>query len=165
MNEQLQHRVQAWVDGELTEAEAGKVAEQVRLDPAVRALAENLRSFATVLREGEPVRPVPESRDFYWSRIREGIQRAERAADRPEARSAPSPVRWLAWLLPLGAAALAMIFFVRSPEAYGPGGTIGSEPSLVGHVVETPSDEVTSLTFYSAQDSMTVVWLGKIDFL
>lgn len=162
-------RIQAWIDGELEPSEARKVAARVDTDPEARALAENLRSFASLIGEHPPVRAVPEPRDFYWSRIRQGIERAEAGA---EAQSQPRPVtpfhplRWLAWLVPAGAAALAAMLFLRPvpPSDFDSIAGLPATP-LTNHEVETPSKDVSSLTFYASKESMTVVWLGRIDFL
>lgn len=170
MNQELQRQLQAWVDGELSPAEARDLAEQVREDAEAQALCENLRRWTAVLKAHEPAPQVPESREFYWSRIRRGILESD---SRPPAR--PQPVadglrlsRWLAWLLPVGACAVAALLLVpKFTRDQGPG-SLAAAPSsqpIVGHEVEAPSDQVTTLTFYSAQDSMTVVWLGNVDLL
>lgn len=178
MNTREQELVQAWVDGELDPADAREAARLVETDPACRTLAENLRAFSGLLRDHEPARPVPETREFYWSRIRRGIEQAERTAARPQ----PSPLRrWLPWLIPAGAAALAVSLMMRPPagpsdspataiatataQDAGPGAGAGVVPTLAEHEVEAVSDQVTTLTFYSSQDAMTVVWLGQVDLL
>ncbi len=167
MNQELQHRLQAWVDGELDPDSAREVAAWVAQEPAARMLADNLRQFSQVLREADPILTLPESREFYWSKIRRGIEQAERLEARTEVatRATPNPLRWLAWLLPAGAAALAAVFFLRPSESFPVLKASNNIPTLTQHEVETPSSEVTSLTFYSAQEGLTVVWLGSVDFL
>lgn len=161
--------IQAWIDGELEPSEARKIAARVESDPQARALAENLRAFSSLLHDHPPARAVPEPRDFYWSRIRQGIESTEAQAE-AQAQPRPSatfhPLRWLAWLVPVGAAAFAAMLFLRpmpSPDF----ATMAGLPAtpLTNHEVETPSKDVSSLTFYASQESMTVVWLGTIDFL
>jgi len=173
MNTKLPLEIQAWVDGELADAHAQRVARAIEQDPEARRLAENLRAFGRTLRDHEPVRPVPETRDFYWSRIRQGIEQAERTAERGPSRPAPAPafhpLRWLAWLLPAGAAALAAVFLIHPADPFGQQlsphlPATGSTP-LVNHEVETPSTEISSLTFYAAEQGMTIVWLGRVDVL
>lgn len=174
MNQELQRQLQAWVDGELSPAEARDLADRVRQDAEAQALCENLRRVTAVLKAHEPAPQVPESREFYWSKIHRGILESEagRATrSRPEPAAArPDFSRWLAWLLPVGACAMAALLLVpRFARDQGPGGLAaaraGNAQPIVGHEVESPSDQVTTLTFYSAQDSMTVVWLGNVDLL
>lgn len=165
---EFQQRLQAWIDGELDPAEAQAVAATVERDPAARQLATNLKTISALLRAEAPQPKVPESRDFYWSRIRQGIEQGEREKTRAqEPRThAAGPLRWLAWLVPTGAAALAVSLFFQPnnpfPVAVAPN---PPQPALTDHEVETPSEDVSSMTFYAAEDSMTVVWLGRLDFL
>lgn len=164
-------RVQAWVDGELPETEARELARQLEQDPTSRALAENLRDFSRLLREHEPVHPLAESRDFYWSKIRRGIEAQEAAAARAETTTPVrvSRRRWfLPWALPAGAALLAAALYLGGPGSHPSGRQThakANEPVMTDHEVESPSEEMTTVTFYSAQDGMTVVWLGRVDLI
>ncbi len=169
MNRELQEKIQAWVDGELKASEAHRIATLTQSDPAALALAENLRGFRSLVRDNAPEHSIDASRDFYWSRIREGIHRAERATASPPPEkghaSIPSRVggHWLAWLVPSALVATAAFFALR------PGSVPTAEtadplpPVLVDHVVESPLAEVTTLTFYSSSDAMTVVWVGSAE--
>lgn len=143
-------RLQAWMDGELTgrgaaEAEAlAGTAEGTRVLTALRAARDTARSAAAEW-------PLPESREFFWSKVRRTIEAAGR---RPPA-ALPSAWGWLRWaLLPVGAAAgLALFLFARQP-----GGTAGSG-GLVGQSLETPLDDMRALVFHSQSDGITVVWV------
>lgn len=179
MNPELEHQLQAWVDGQLPPDEARELAARVERDPALRALADNLRSFSRLLKDHEPVRGVPDSREFYWSRIRQGIERAgAAAAPAPESeRAGGAWLRWLAWMVPAAGAALALVAFLSQPSpqerearpvavAEAVEGPRAADRGGPGNLeVESPSDQLTTLTFYSAQDAMTVVWLGRVDLL
>jgi len=170
MTRELQEKIQAWIDAELDAAEAGRIAALAQSDPAVRSLAENLRGMKTLVQDHPPERALDASRDFYWSQIRQGIERAERASGtaKPEATVTPPSFRWLAWLIP-AVATVALALFALRPEALPGFETPDSKPSsppvLVGHLVETPLPELTSVTFYSSNDAMTVVWVGPADIL
>jgi anti-sigma factor RsiW len=172
MNRNLQQQLEAWVDGELPRREAGRMDTLVTRDPEARAFVENLREFRRCLREHEPAPVLPESRDFYWSRIRRGIE-AETATPKP-ADPARHRVRWLGWLIPVGAVAAAFVIALLPggphPGALQSGPTRSNGPAvegkaMVGHVVESPVPGMDSLTFYSARDSITVVWVGRVDIL
>ncbi len=178
MNRELQEKIQAWVDEELDATETRRVAELARSNPEARALADNLRGFRDLVRENPPERTVDASRDFYWSRIRQGIEKASAeagagagaGADAEATRARPAPVwagfpsRWFAWLIPSTVIAVAAFFALRPDSS--PASTRESKPPvLVGHVVESPLAEMTTLTFYSSRDAMTVVWVGEADIL
>lgn len=167
MTRELQEKIQAWIDEELDATEAGRIAALAQSDPAVRSLAENLRGLKTLVQNHPPERALDASRDFFWSQIRQGIERAERASatTRPEAAAKPPSFRWLAWLIPaFGTAALAL-FALRPAALPGVETPDSKPPVLVGHVVETPLPELSSVTFYSSNDAMTVVWVGPADIL
>lgn len=167
MNAQQQELVQAWVDGQLDAADAREAAALVERDPACRALADNLRGFSRLLRDNPPLRPVPESREFYWATIRRGIEQAERTRER-ETRTAaarPSPWRWIPWFFPAAAASLALFLALRPSDPASPPLAGSPVPRLAEHRIAAETDQLTTLTFYSAQDAMTVVWLGEVDLL
>jgi hypothetical protein len=172
MNKDLETKVQAWVDGELDSAAARAVAQQVQADSQAQALSENLRQFSRFLQENPPARAVPETREFYWSQIRRRMDQAEAAASSRAVaeRAGGRPWGWLAWALPAGAVALAAILILRpatdnqDSEDAGRAGTVASA-AMIGHEVEAPSTSVTTLTFYSAEEAMTVVWVGQVDML
>lgn len=167
MTSREQELVQAWIDGQLGPTEAREVAALVQRDPAFRALADNVRGLSRLLRDHPLPRTVPESREFYWSKIRRGIEENERAVERTRDQGslATRALRWLPWLVPAAAAVLAVAFFLRpapeTPTLVGPRGV----PQMAEHRVEAVSDQLTTLTFYSAEDAMTVVWLGQVDLM
>lgn len=167
MTRELQEKIQAWIDEELDAAEAGRMAALAQSDPAVRSLAENLRGLKTLVQNHPPERALDASRDFYWSRIRQGIERAERASADAVSETAATPpaFRWLAWFIPTLATAVLAFLALRTATLPGVETPDGKPPVLVGHVVETPLEELTSVTFYSSNDAMTVVWVGPADIL
>jgi anti-sigma factor RsiW len=139
-------KLQAWLDGELPPAEAEAVAASVEQDPALRLLAEELSATKQLLRGSELERRLPESREFFWSRIEREIRPRESLA-RPER----SP--WRTWLFRLAtptaiAAALAALLVLP-------------DRSIVSTaVVESPLEDVGSVTFRSEAEGMTIVWIN-----
>ncbi len=182
MNPDLEHRLQAWVDGELDASSAQEMESLVARDPEARALGENLRLLRGFLQEHEPVRALPETPDFYWSGIRRGIE-AEERADRGRESLDPSRETsgraWWSWVWPAAAAALVLVVISQFPGREG--GTAGDLATssganssakapavvpVVGHEIEAPeADGMETVTFYSSQESMTVVWLAHADVL
>src|SRR5581483_2948693 len=77
MNEEQQLKLQAFFDGELPEAEAREVAAWVARDAEATALMTELRNTRQALKGFEPALKLPESREFYWSKIEREIRRLE----------------------------------------------------------------------------------------
>ena len=74
MKFESQLKVQAFLDGELTAAEAREVEGWVRSDPEARDLATEIRQTGQALKAGELARTAPEAREFYWSQIQRRIE-------------------------------------------------------------------------------------------
>ena len=162
-------QIQAWVDGELTPAEARRVETALAGDPAAQALAANLRTLQQHLREAEPSLQVPETREFYFSRIARGIEHETRSRER---QTADAPRRhallpyWLRWALPAAGLVAALAFFLRPHDNHPVAATaIAAVPTMAGHEVDATAPEMTTLTFYSARDAATVVWVSNADIL
>jgi anti-sigma factor RsiW len=153
MNHEATLRIQAWVDGELPSAAAGEVADWIQRDRAAEALATELRHTRGALQVGEPEYPTPASREFYWSGIERGIRRIEAPESvRPQVRS----FGWLRrFLVPAGIlAVLALVLAV--PVLRGKLGT----PPVWASEIESPLDDIGSVTFRSESEGMTVVWVN-----
>jgi len=65
MKTELMLKLQSWVDGELPEAEAARMAEWVRTDKEAAALVDELRMTSQYLAGNEPQVALTESREFY----------------------------------------------------------------------------------------------------
>jgi anti-sigma factor RsiW len=69
MKRGLELKLQAWVDGELTAAEAEEMRRLADADPDAARLAAELQSIKTAFAgDSQPV-TMPETREFYWSKI------------------------------------------------------------------------------------------------
>lgn len=146
-------KIQSWVDGELPAHEAGQIERLVATDPQARALAEQLRSLKTVLRDAEIERPVPMGREEYWG----GIAVALGAANQPRPAAAGvgrSRPRWWRWLVPAGlAAVLAMAWWIQVAERPAP------RAPLSYAEIESLVEDSSSITFRSESERMTIVWV------
>lgn len=153
MNEELKLKIQACLDGELSQSEAARVKQSLNGDAGL--LFNELKSVKDALAGNEPPQVLPESRDFFWSKIRREIERLEA---KPELRPAastwawwkPSYVRSVARVAFVGCVA-AMLLFLSLDQR-------GTAPYTLAEV-ETPSEEMGSITFRSEADGMTVVYL------
>ncbi len=154
MNHQEQLKLQAWLDGELGPADVRDVARRVARDPEAAALARELKLTRQWLAAGEVPRTVPEPREFYWAQIARRLE--------PRAPLAPSPApagpvlrRWLGWLIPATAAGLLAAGWLVPRLA--PAQRVAVQPAEI----ETPTDEIGTITFRSESEQMTVVWINS----
>ena len=75
MNEELALKLQAFLDGELPEDEAREVSSLLARDADAAALHRELKNTrAAVVNFERPIQ-VPETREFYWSKISKEIER------------------------------------------------------------------------------------------
>ena len=102
-NQQL--KLQAYLDGELPEAEAREVANWLARDREAVALLTELRNTRQALAGFEAGFRVPESEDFYWSKIRREIERLE-PVEAPVRPAIPWFKRLRGLLIPAAAAAV-----------------------------------------------------------
>jgi hypothetical protein len=145
-------KLQAHLDGELTGREAQQVAALLENDAEARALVGELQQTRSLLSAKEMEYRLPESREFYWSKIEREISCAEVA---PSAAGSP------AWLLFLRrhfaavggtAVAAALVLFVSL------------QMNLTGDLfeeIDNPLDDTSSFSFRSESQQMTLVWISN----
>jgi anti-sigma factor RsiW len=142
-----QLKLQAFLDGELSEAEARTVAESLGRDPEGAALLAEMRQTGQALDGFEADIKVPESREFYWSKIQREIERQERPA-----RTA-APVPWLArlrgMLLPAATVSLIITLGLLTVRTGGP------RPG-----VEVASSDSGVLSYHDYTAGTTLVWVS-----
>ena len=80
MKQDIQLKLQAYLDGELLPVEAKAVADLVASDKQARELLTELTNTRAAIVAHEVSLKVPTSRDFYWSGIRREIERQEQTA-------------------------------------------------------------------------------------
>jgi anti-sigma factor RsiW len=146
MNKDLQLKLQAYLDGELPSGEAQAVRDLLAADGAARDLLVELTNTRDVVVAHEAAIKLPESREFYWSKIQREISReAKPVAVVPK-------FSFAAWLhralVPAGAtAAVAIAIMLSLPQANG-----------VGDATSTSSDTAT-FTYHNYATGTTLVWL------
>lgn len=146
MKEDLQLKLQAYLDGELPSGEAQAVRDLLATDAVAKNLLVELTNTRDVVVAHEAVIKLPESREFYWSKIQREISR--------DAKPAPVVPKFslFAWLhralVPAGATAAVLIAVMLSlPHASG-----------AGDVSSTSSDTAT-FTYHNYATGTTLVWL------
>lgn len=144
-----QLKLQAYLDGELPEGEAAEVANWLARDQEAVALLAELRGTRQAVAGFEKHIRLPESREFYWSKIQREIERLE---PRPAAPAAvPFWLRLRRLLMPVSAMAmLAIAGFLAMRGMPGTGRTPG-EFSLA---------DSGALTYRDYSAGTTLVWLS-----
>ena len=149
-------KLQAYLDGELPPSDARQAVDLLDKDPEAKALFEELKASKSLLAGNEPEIRVPESREFYWSKIAREIGRQESG---PACESAGVRPWWMRLVAPAGAvAALALVVSIALKSTSIPG---GSWVALSEHEIDTPLKETSSITFRSEAAGMTVVWVNS----
>jgi anti-sigma factor RsiW len=162
MNQEQQLKLQALLDGELPESEAREILAWTQRDSAAAALLAELKNTRAAMAKTEPHLSVPESREFFWSKIEREIQRLE-----PQNASAPkvsifTMLRRL--LLPAVAVSVLLIagmiahFNVpnNSPKAAVETVADADAPS-----VETTLANSDVTTYRDASEGTTLVWFSS----
>ena len=145
--------LQAYLDGELSPRQGRKVAAWVAADAQAKSLLDELTMTKGALAGSELELKVPESSDFYWSKIQRAIVRAEQVVQpRPVPRFL---VAWRRLLAPLAGVALVGFLTVYSFKMYEGGDD--SRHHLAA--VENLSEHTGAYSFRSQSEKMFVVWL------
>ena len=156
MNWDQKLKLQAWVDGELSENEARQVAALVEGDQNAQAIVAELRVTRSFLAGNEPEARLADGRDFYWSKIQRDIERLDRAAELEPSRAQ----WWLAWrrlLAPVSGLALIAFVSVLSINLFDR--SPGSESLQHLVEVENLSEDIDSISYKSQSENMFVVYL------
>jgi anti-sigma factor RsiW len=147
MNLDAQLKLQAWLDDELPEREAAEVKDWVARDPEAQALLAELKNTVGPLKDFEAGIKVPETREFYWSKIERVIERQEKPAMVPESASWLMP--FLRRFAPIGVvAALVALILVAKP----------STASSLAAEMEVSDSDVNAYTYRDQKDGLTMIW-------
>ena len=90
MKDEQQLKLQAYLDGELPDSEVRAVADWIAKDAEAAGLLAELKNTRGALAGFEAEIKLPESREFYWSKIAREIERAERVEQSVPARTPAS---------------------------------------------------------------------------
>src|SRR5262245_57297279 len=120
MNEEQLLQLQAWVDGELPEAEARRLEQWLQTNLEAQALVAELRMTKSFLAGNEPEYRLQATREFYWSKIQRTIEREKAipATDGPPAWV----LGWRRLFAPLSGLALIAFMAIVSLNLLNRGG-------------------------------------------
>lgn len=149
MNEESQIKLQAFLDGELPAGEAAEVRQWLERDREARELLAELKNTCAALAGHETAIKLPETHEFYWSKLRREIERQDRQ------ETPRKPVRksfWARWgwrgLVPAGGLAVACLLALHLT---GTGAEFAPE-------MELATDDMGAYTFRNQESGLTTVW-------
>jgi anti-sigma factor RsiW len=160
MNTEQQLKLQAFLDGELPERERRAILLWMQDNHEAAALFAELKNTRAAMVKSEPHLSVPETREFFWSKIERGIQRLA-----PEIKFAPEIsifARLRRLLLPAGAlAALVMAGLVAHSYFSGLKTNVENLADADGTPdVETALANSDATTYRDAGEGTTLVWFS-----
>ena len=144
-----QLKLQALLDGELSPSEARPLQALLDQDPDAKALVAELTFTTHALKGAELLVKLPESPEFYWSKIQRQIQ-----APTPATANQVSPLSslvsaWRRFLVPAGAvAALGLAVLLSLPNR-----------SLIP-AVELAVTGANTFTYRDDASRTTLVWVS-----
>ena len=150
MKADLQLKLQAYLDGELPPGEAREVADRLAQNADARALLGELQNTGRALADFESEIKLPESREFYWSKIQREICRLEQP--QPAAASVSWLAAWRRVLVPAGALAVAVLATIIIAPQLGLGRHSGEAEFAL-------TDDASSFTYRDYTSGTTLVWL------
>jgi len=148
MDYEAQLKLQAFLDGELPEAEARQVANRLAQDQEASALLAELRQTRQALAGFETGTRLPESREFYWSKIQREIERLEAPMAAPASNPLLARLRRL--FVPATATLLAVIAGVVM---------LGPRPAAAPEL-ETAVSDTGAFTYHDYSAGATLIWLS-----
>ena len=152
MKQDLQFKLQAYLDGELSSSEAKTVAALVAQDVETRALLAELTNTRNALAGFESEIKLPETREFYWSKIARDIQRQEKSVP---ARSSASVLTLLRRLMvPSGMMVALLLGMLVIKQQLGMDRRVGVAETITAQADADP------FTFRDFASGTTLVWLS-----
>jgi anti-sigma factor RsiW len=148
MEYEAQLKLQAYLDGELPEKEAREMESLLASDPSAAALLSELRQTHEALAGSVEEIRLPESREFYWSKIKREIERLESAVTAPAA-SMPLLARLRRLLVPVAGVALLVI-----------AGLMVYTPSSPVSLMQTELADSGAVIYHDYSAKATFVWLS-----
>jgi len=176
MTKEQQLKLQSYLDGELSAHEARRVVGWLAADAEAGALAGELRNTKQALAGNEMPLTLPETREFYWSKIAREIQRQQTTeaapatarlglwlkgrvgvlADRKAAATGWLGVWWKRILVPaVSVACLAMIVGIAVKQLGGHAGGAVGRHELVAALTDSGA-----ITYRDDSAGVTLVWFS-----
>jgi anti-sigma factor RsiW len=162
MNQEQQLKLQAFLDGELPESEAREILAWTQRDSTAAGLLAELKNTRSAMAKSEPHLTLPETREFYWSKIQREIQRQESRVETAPSISIFTTLRRL--LLPASAIATVVIAaLIGFAHFNGTETAVETVADADAPVVETTLASTDATTYRDASEGTTLVWFSPAD--
>jgi anti-sigma factor RsiW len=149
MKEDIQLKLQAYLDGELPTGETKAVTDLLACNGEARDVLVELTNTQAAIASHEAEIKVPSTREFYWSGIRREIERREKST--PVQVSIFGLLRRM--LVPAsGVAAVLIAVMLAGQQFYFPNGALREE-------VETTFEDSGAFTYRDYASGTTLVWM------
>jgi anti-sigma factor RsiW len=153
MKQDLQMKLQAYLDGELPAADARTVADLVARDAQAHDLLTELTHTQAAIVAHEAEIKLPVSREFYWSGIHRGIERQEKSLP-PQSTGVPLFALVRRMLLPASGLVAVLLALAL---AWQP---LRSTGNVVVEETETTFADAGAFTYRDYASGTTLVWVS-----
>ncbi|GDY20021.1 hypothetical protein LBMAG56_13660 [Verrucomicrobiota bacterium] len=151
MKTEMLLQIQSWVDGRLSAGESAEVERFVAANPDAQALAGELRMTKLAFAGNEPTVTMPESREFFWSKVQREIARQEAAGVTAESAGFFAPGWWRKLLVPVtSVAGLALVAVLV---------TVATRTEDGSDQIESQLEGVSTVTY--GVPGMKVIWIDR----
>ena len=151
MKQDIQLKLQAYLDGELPAEEAKAVVDLLAGDANARELLAELTNTRNAITAHEAENTVPATREFYWSGIRREIERQEKSAP-ATAQSASVFAVLRRMLVPASGVAAVLLAVMLAGHQFSSDGAFREE-------VETTFEDSGAFTYRDYSSGTTLVWM------
>ena len=152
MKQDIELKLQAYLDGELPPGEEKAVVDLVAENEQARELLTELTNTRTAVVAHEADIKVPATREFYWSGIRREIERQEKTSfARSQDVSIFAALRRML-VSASGLVAVLLAVMLAGYQFYSPSGTRREE-------AETTFEDSGAFTYHDYSSGTTLVWM------
>jgi len=151
MKQDIQLKLQAYLDGELPPGESKAVPEFIAGDASARDLLTELTNTRAAMVAYEADIKVPATREFYWSGIRREIERQEKPSPKRQGTPIFAVLRRI--LVPAGGLAAVLLAVMLAGHQFGSAGGVLREET------ETTFDDAGAFTYRDYDSGTTLVWM------
>lgn len=166
MNEPLAIKIQAYLDGELSQEDTNQLLTELESSSDGKELLEALQSERSLLGAAmEKDHSLPVAHSYFWKGIAKGMGEELEPSTGVQSRSEIEPwKRWLSWLLPaVGAACVALVALqqglIAPPQTEGEHSTLHHAPSF--HEIDSGQQNAGFISFRSETEGVSVVWISN----
>jgi anti-sigma factor RsiW len=152
MKQDIQLKLQAYLDGELPPAEARDMADLIARDSQSRELLTELTNTRAAITTCEADIKVPATREFYWSGIRREIERQEKSAN-AHAEEVPILTLLRRMLVPASGLLAVVLAVVLAGQQFR------STAKAVVEETDTTFADAGAFTYRDYDSGTTLVWV------